>query len=75
LQLHRRIIAQGDRVFATLAYRGGLTALDAATGETIWEYMPKAFVDEIISDGARLFLRVRGNIPTKLDKPIGTDTK
>jgi outer membrane protein assembly factor BamB len=75
LQLHRRVVAQGDRVFATLDYRGGLTALDAATGATVWEYKPKGFVDEIISDGTRLFLRVRGNIPAKLDKPIGRDTK
>ena len=75
LQLHRRVVAQGDRVFATLSYRGGLTALDAATGDTVWEYKPQGFVDEIICDGARLFLRVRGNIPTKLDKPIGRDTK
>ena len=75
LQLHRRVAAQGDRVFTTLAYRGGLTALDAATGQTVWEYKPHGFVDEIICDGARLFLRVRGNIPAKLDKPIGRDTK
>jgi outer membrane protein assembly factor BamB len=75
LQLHRRVVARGDRVFATLAYRGGLTALDAATGETVWEYEPRGFVDEIISDGARLFVRLRANIPSKLDKPIGRDTK
>ncbi len=72
LQLHRRVVALGDRVFATLAYRGGLAALDAATGATVWEYKPSGFVDEIIGDGERIYLRVRGNIPAKLDKPIGT---
>jgi len=72
LQLHRRVVARGDRVLATLAYRGGLSALDAATGATLWEYKPKGFVDEIIGDGDRVYVRVRGNIPAKLDKPIGT---
>lgn len=55
LGLHRRAVVQGDRVFATLAYRGGLSALDAATGATVWEdkvyFSAKGIVCLNLADG------------------------
>jgi outer membrane protein assembly factor BamB len=72
LSLNRRAVADGLTVYATLSYRGGLTALDAATGEAKWEYSPKGSVDEVVLDGeaGRLYLRVRSEIPKKLDYPF-----
>ncbi len=75
LSLNRRMVASPTRVYVTLAYRGGLSALDAENGETVWEYMPKGHVDEVVLNGDRVFLRVRGEIPRKLDFPFSREAR
>ena len=75
LSLNRRVVVSPTRVYVTLAYRGGLSALSAATGETVWEYTPDGHVDEVILQEARVFLRVRREIPRKLDFPFSRQTR
>lgn len=61
-----------DLVYATLAYRGGVTALDATSGATVFEYAPKAgVVDELVLDAGRLILRCRAEIPVSPDLQTG----
>jgi len=48
----RRIVADGDRVYATLAYRAGMSILDAATGDVITTVEATRGTSEIlVSDG------------------------
>ncbi|MBC8874579.1 MAG: PQQ-binding-like beta-propeller repeat protein [Planctomycetes bacterium] len=48
----RRIVADGDRVYATLSYRGPLSILDAATGDVITTVEATQNASEIlVSDG------------------------
>ncbi len=72
LSLNRRTAATDTRVFTTLEYRGGLSALGAATGKTVWKYEPDGNVDEVVLDEEtdRLYLRVRGAIPRKPEGDI-----
>lgn len=44
----RRIVAVGDRVYTTLEYRGSVTILDGATGNTIGEVEGTAGTSEIL---------------------------
>ncbi|HET6428741.1 MAG TPA: PQQ-binding-like beta-propeller repeat protein, partial [Phycisphaerae bacterium] len=57
-QLPRRLVAVGDRVYATLSLDAPLTALDAATGETVRTYEGTASTREIIASDGVLFLLV-----------------
>ncbi|NQT83846.1 PQQ-binding-like beta-propeller repeat protein [bacterium] len=51
-QLPRRLVAAGDRVYVTLSLNGPLTAIDAATGETVQTYEGTKGTEEVIfSDG------------------------
>jgi len=51
-QLPRRLVAAGDRVYVTLSLDGPLTALDAATGETVRTYDGTRATEEVlVSDG------------------------
>ncbi len=51
-QLARRLVASGDRVYVTLGYDAPLSALDAATGETVRAYEgTRATEEAILSDG------------------------
>ncbi len=55
IQLQRRLVAAGDRVYVTLGYHAPATALDAATGETVRVFEDPEGVDEIIfHDGVLL---------------------
>ena len=65
LSLNRRAaVVQGDRVYASLAYRQGpLSILDAATGETLHEVSLEGSVDELVADGDLVVTRVRTKIP------------
>jgi len=62
--LARRLVAVGDRVYATLGTDAPLTALDAATGETVRTYEGTKVAEEIVCDGGVLFLSVaaRGQV-------------
>jgi outer membrane protein assembly factor BamB len=69
MNLNRRVVAIGGRVYATLGYRGGaLSILDAATGETLREIDGGGVIDEIIADEERAVCRVRPAIPLPADK-------
>ncbi len=59
-QLSRRVVSTADVVFATLDIDAPLTALDAATGETLITYEGSDATEEIIhTDDGILFLVVR----------------
>lgn len=54
----RRLVAAGDRVFVTLGTDAPLTALDAATGETLRTYEATRATEEILFDNGTLLLSV-----------------
>lgn len=58
-QLTRRLVSTDDNVFVTLGYNAELSALDAATGETLRTYEGTAATEEIIHTDGLLFLVVR----------------
>ncbi len=60
-ELNRRLVAAGDRIYATLGYRQPLVALDAATGETVRTYADTEDTVEVLLDGEVLYL-VGGDI-------------
>jgi len=53
-----RLVAVADRVCVTLGFNAPLTALDAATGETVMTYPETEFTDEILYDEGTLVLAV-----------------
>jgi len=57
--LPRRLVAEGDRVYATLGYDAPVTAIDAATGEIVREYEGTDSTDEIVCSHGILALCVR----------------
>ncbi len=58
-QLSRRLVSSDDTVYATLGYDAPLSALSAATGETIRTYAQSDGTEEIIHTNGMLFLVVR----------------
>ena len=54
----RRLVAVGDRVYVTLGTDAPLSALDAATGQTVRTYENTKVTEEILSDDGLLFLSV-----------------
>ncbi len=60
-QLPRRLVAAGDRVYVTLALDAPLTALDAATGETVRTYESTKATEEVIFSDDVLFALVNDN--------------
>ena len=61
-QLPRRLVAIGDRVYVTLAFDAPLTAIDAATGETIRTYENTKATEEVIFSNSTLFALVNDNV-------------
>ena len=57
-QLPRRLVAVGDRVYVTLGIDAPLTALDAATGETVRTYDASKNTEEILESDGALYLLV-----------------
>jgi hypothetical protein len=57
-QLPRRLVADGDRVFVTLGLNAPVSALDAATGETVRTYESTAGTEEILLADGVLYLLV-----------------
>jgi outer membrane protein assembly factor BamB len=51
-QLPSRLVAVGDRVYATLAFHQPVVALDAATGKTVREYGSDLVDEIVVHDGA-----------------------
>ena len=58
-QLSRRLVSDDKNVFVTLGYNAPLTALDAASGETLRTYDGSDATEEIITTNGMLFLVVR----------------
>ncbi|MDP6543464.1 MAG: PQQ-binding-like beta-propeller repeat protein [Phycisphaerae bacterium] len=56
--LPRRLVAVGDTVYVTAGLASPVTALDAATGETIKVYKGTEHTEEIIVDGGVLYLAI-----------------
>lgn len=56
VQLPRRLVAIGNRVYAALNYGGPLLCLDAATGATLRTFEGTAGVDEILYVDGTLYL-------------------
>ncbi|MBN2508455.1 MAG: PQQ-binding-like beta-propeller repeat protein [Verrucomicrobia bacterium] len=57
-QLPRRLVARGDRVYVTLGINAPLSALDAATGETLHTYDGTEHTEEVLLSEDTLFLLV-----------------
>ncbi len=60
VQLSRRLVAVGDRVYVTMNYGGPLSCLDAATGATLKTYEGTKGVDEILYIDGTLYLVATG---------------
>ncbi len=54
----RRLVAVGERVYATLDLHGPLLVLDAATGKTVRQYAQTKWAEEIIVSDGTLFVLV-----------------
>jgi len=52
----RRLVASGERVYATLSLQGPLTALEASTGKTVREYPGTGGAEEILLSRGVLFM-------------------
>jgi len=58
-QLQRKLVAVGDRVYVTLGYFAPVSAVDAATGETLTVYEGTQGTEEIVLHEGVLLLVVR----------------
>jgi outer membrane protein assembly factor BamB len=58
-QMERRLVAVGDRVYATLGLYAPVSAIDAATGETLRDYEGTEGTEEIVCDEGVLLLATR----------------
>ena len=67
-QLERRLVAVGDRVYVTLGLFAPLSALNAATGETLKVYENTQGAEEIILHKETLLVVVRSVTAERLDK-------
>ena len=56
--IHRRLVAVGDRVYVTLGYSAAVTALDAASGDTVQTYRGTENTSEILYHQGVLVLSV-----------------
>ena len=62
-QLPRRLVAGGNRVYVTLSIDGPITALDAATGQTVRTYEPTRGAEELIlSEGVLIALVKKSDV-------------
>lgn len=72
-QLPHRLVAIGDRVYVTLGIDAPVTALDAATGETLLTYEGTEDTEEIIASDGELILLIN-RAGTKWNDYRPTDT-
>jgi len=69
---HRRLVVDGDRLYATLSYRAPLTILDAATGKTratVAETAPARQI--LVADGVAVVYSNEGKAETPQPKAKG----
>ena len=72
LELPKRLVAVDDRVYVTLGFHAPLTALDAATGETVKTYQGTKGTDEILYCDGTLLLAIqeRKGKPGRNKEPV-----
>ena len=58
-QLQRKLVAVGNRVYVTLGFHAPLSAVDAATGETVKVYEQTEGTEEIVCHKGTLLVAVR----------------
>jgi len=66
LNIQKRLVAVGDRVYATLGYRAPVCELDASTGETLRTFEGSERTAEILLHGERLVLSI---MPADTNRP------
>ncbi|MEE8452688.1 MAG: PQQ-binding-like beta-propeller repeat protein [Thermoguttaceae bacterium] len=64
-QLPRRLVAVGDKVYATLGIHAPVSMLDAATGETLKTFEGTEYTEEILVSGDQLFVSAHASVPPK----------
>ncbi|MBM4047321.1 MAG: methyltransferase domain-containing protein, partial [Planctomycetes bacterium] len=65
-QLQRKLVAVGKRVYVTLGFHAPLSALDAATGETLRVYDQTHGTEEVVWHKGTLLLVVRSVTPERV---------
>jgi len=70
VQISKRLVASGERVYVTLGFHAPLTALDAATGEVVKVYEGTENTDEILYVDGLLVLSINeeSRTPSKEDR-------
>ena len=58
IHIRKRLVAVGDRVYVTLGFNAPVSALDAASGETVRTYEGTEFTDELLLLDGVLYLSV-----------------
>jgi len=58
LHVRKRLVAAGDRVYATLGFNAPVQAIDAAGGRTVMTYEGTAYTDEFVHRDGVLYLSV-----------------
>ncbi len=66
--LHRRLVAVGQTVFATLSIHGPVSALDAATGSVLRTYAGTEKTEDIICADGVLYLSINTGDVEKIDR-------
>ncbi len=66
--LHRRLVAADQRVFATLSIHGPVSALDAATGETVKTYAGTDQAEDILFENGILYLSINTGPREQIDR-------
>ena len=66
--LHRRLVAADDVVFATLSIVGPVSALDAASGRTVRTYSRTEMTEDIIYEAGILYLSVNTGEASQIDR-------
>lgn len=66
--LHRRLVAAEETVFATLSIHGPVSALDAATGNLLRTYPGTEKTEDIVYEDGVLYLSVNAGDVKKIDR-------
>jgi len=66
--LHRRLVAAGDVVYATLSILGPVSALDAASGKTVRTYAGTEKTEDIVHEGGILYLSMNTADEKEIDR-------
>jgi len=64
-EMPRRLVAAGDRVYATLGYGRAVVAMDAATGEVLRTYAGTQNAHEIVCSDGKLFIVISEPLKAK----------